>query len=107
MTKMYAVIQTGGKQHRVAEGDTLKVEKLEAETGSTVEFDKVLMVADGDEVKIGTPYLDGGKVTAEVQALGRAKKVHILKFRRRKHYLKRQGHRQWYTQVKITGISAG
>ena len=104
---MYAVIQTGGKQHRVAEGDTLKVEKLAAEEGSAVELDKVLLVADGDEVKVGTPYLDGGKVTATVKAHGRGEKVNIIKFRRRKHHLKRQGHRQWYTELQITGISAG
>ena len=104
---MYAVIQTGGKQYRVVEGDTLKVEKLAADTGATVELDRVLMVADGENVKVGKPYLEGGKVTATVEAHGRAKKVKILKFRRRKQYLKRQGHRQWYTAIKITGINAG
>ena len=104
---MYAVIQTGGKQYRVAEGDTLKVEKLAADTGATVELDRVLMVADGENVKVGKPYLEGGKVTATVEAHGRGKKVKILKFRRRKQYLKRQGHRQWYTAIKITGINAG
>jgi large subunit ribosomal protein L21 len=104
---MYAVIQTGGKQHRVSEGDTLRVEKLAAEQGAAVELDKVLLVADGDDVKVGTPYLDGGKVTATVKAHGRAEKVHILKFKRRKHHLKRQGHRQWYTELQITGINAG
>lgn len=104
---MYAVIQTGGKQYRVSEGATLRVEKIEAETGASVDLDKVLMVGEGDSVKIGAPYVEGGKVTATVQAHGRAKKVHIVKFRRRKHHLKRQGHRQWYTELKITGISAG
>ena len=104
---MYAVIQTGGKQHRVSEGDTLKVEKLAAEQGSAVELDKVLLVADGDDVKVGTPYLEGGKVTATVKAHGRAEKVNIIKFRRRKHHLKRQGYRQWYTELQITGISVG
>ncbi len=104
---MYAVIQTGGKQYRVVEGDTLKVEKLAADTGATVELDRVLMVADGENVKVGKPYLEGGKVTATVEAHGRGKKVKILKFRRRKQYLKRQGHRQWYTAIKITGINAG
>ena len=104
---MYAVIQTGGKQYRVVEGDTLKVEKLAADTGATVELDRVLMVADGENVKVGKPYLEGGKVTATVEAHGRGKKVKILKFRRRKQYLKRQGHRQWYTALKITGINAG
>ncbi|HYN76782.1 MAG TPA: 50S ribosomal protein L21 [Lamprocystis sp. (in: g-proteobacteria)] len=103
---MYAVIQTGGKQYRVAEGDTLKVEKLLVEEGATVELDKVLMVADGDTVRVGQPFIEGGKVTATVKSHGRAKKVHILKFRRRKHHLKRQGHRQWFTELTITGISA-
>lgn len=104
---MYAVIQTGGKQYRVSEGDTLKVEKLDAETGSDVELDKVLMVADGDDVKVGRPFIAGGKVTATVKAHGRAKKVHIIKFRRRKHHLKHQGHRQWFTELQITAINAG
>ena len=104
---MYAVIQSGGKQHRVAEGDTLRVEKLAAEEGATLELDRVLLVADGDDVKIGTPYLEGGKVTATVKAHGRGTKVKIVKFKRRKQYLKRQGHRQWYTELQITGISAG
>jgi large subunit ribosomal protein L21 len=104
---MYAVIQTGGKQYRVSEGDTLKVEKLDAETGTDVELDKVLMVADGDDVKVGRPFIAGGKVTATVKAHGRAKKVHIIKFRRRKHHLKHQGHRQWFTELQITAINAG
>jgi large subunit ribosomal protein L21 len=104
---MYAVIQTGGKQYRVSEGDTVKIEKLTAEAGDSVDFEQVLMVADGDNVKVGTPYLTGGKVSATVESHGRAKKVKIIKFRRRKHHMKRQGHRQWFTAVKITGISAG
>lgn len=104
---MYAVIQTGGKQYRVAEGDTLKVEKIAAETGASVEIDKVLMVADGADVKVGKPYLDGGTVKATVKAHGRGKKVKIIKFRRRKHHMKRQGHRQWFTELTITGIDAG
>jgi large subunit ribosomal protein L21 len=102
---MYAVIQTGGKQYRVTEGATLRVEKLKADEGSSVEIDKVLMVGEGDSVKIGTPYVDGGKVTATVKSHGRGKKVNILKFKRRKHHMKRQGHRQWYTELEITGIS--
>jgi large subunit ribosomal protein L21 len=104
---MYAVIRAGGKQYRVAEGDTLKIEKIAADEGASVELDQVLMVADGDEVKVGTPILEGSKVTATVKAHGRAKKVKIIKFRRRKHHLKRQGHRQWFTELTITGISAG
>lgn len=104
---MYAVIMSGGKQYRVSEGDTLRVEKLDAEAGASLDFDKVLMVADGETVNIGAPYLDGGKVSATVKAHGRADKVHIVKFRRRKHYRKQMGHRQWFTEVKITGINAG
>ncbi|MFV8818473.1 50S ribosomal protein L21 [Haliea sp. E17] len=103
---MYAVIEAGGKQHRVVEGETLKLEKIEAATGESVEFDRVLMIGGGDAVKIGTPVVAGGKVTAEVVAHGRHKKVKIVKFNRRKHYRKETGHRQWYTEVKITGISA-
>ncbi|MCG6860536.1 MAG: 50S ribosomal protein L21 [Chromatiaceae bacterium] len=104
---MYAVIQTGGKQYRVVEGDRLKVEKIAAETGTSVELDKVLMVADGENIKVGEPYLLGGMVTARVKAHGRGKKVKIIKFRRRKHHMKRQGHRQWFTELEITGINAG
>ena len=104
---MYAVIQTGGKQYRVVQGSTLKVEKIEADEGASVELDKVLMVADGDNVKVGAPYVDGGKVTATVKSHGRGKKVSIVKFRRRKHHMKRQGHRQAYTELEVTGISAG
>jgi large subunit ribosomal protein L21 len=104
---MYAVIQTGGKQYRVAEGDTLKVEKIAADAGASVDIDKVLMVADGEDVKVGKPYVEGGTVTATVKAHGRGKKITIVKFRRRKQYLKRQGHRQWFTELEITGIKAG
>lgn len=103
---MYAVIVSGGKQYRVQEGESLKLEKLQAEAGSNVEFDRVLLVGNGDDVKIGEPVVDGAKVTAEVVQHGRAKKVEIIKFKRRKHHMKRQGHRQWFTEVKITGISA-
>lgn len=103
---MYAVIESGGKQHRVAEGETLKLEKLEAATGESVDFDRVLMVGEGQDVKIGAPFVENGKVTAEVVSHGRHKKVSIIKFRRRKHSRRKQGHRQWFTEVKITGISA-
>ena len=103
---MYAVIESGGKQHRVSEGETLKLEKIEAATGESFDFDRVLMVGGGDSVKIGTPVVEGGKVTAEVVAHGRHKKVKIVKFNRRKHSRKETGHRQWFTEVKITGISA-
>lgn len=103
---MYAVVVTGGKQYRVVEGETLKLEKLAAEVGSTVDFDKVLMVANGDDIKMGKPYLEGSKVVASVVAQGRHKKIHVLKFRRRKHHMKQMGHRQDYTEVKIDKIKA-
>lgn len=103
---MYAVIQTGGKQYRVEEGTNLKIEKLELGTGDSIEFDKVLMIHSDDSVQIGTPFLEGGKVTATVLSQGRHKKIRIIKFRRRKHHMKHQGHRQYYTEVQITGISA-
>lgn len=103
---MYAVIVTGGKQYKVAEGEFLKVEKLEIATGESVTFDRVLLVGNGDEVQIGAPVVDGAKVVAEVVAQGRHDKIRIIKFRRRKHHMKRQGHRQWYTEIKITGIQA-
>jgi large subunit ribosomal protein L21 len=103
---MYAVIQTGGKQYRVEEGDRVRVEKLETPTGETVTFDQVLLVADGDDVKIGQPVLDGASVTGEVVEQGRGKKIKIVKFRRRKNSRRQQGHRQWFSEVKITGIKA-
>lgn len=104
---MYAVIKTGGKQYRVAAGDTLKVEKLAADAGASIDLNEVLMIADGDKVNVGAPYIIGAKVTATVESHGRGDKVHILKFRRRKHYRKRMGHRQSYTALKITGITTG
>ncbi len=103
---MYAVVVSGGKQHRVEEGETLKLEKLNAEVGSNIDFDRILLVANGDDVKIGEPVVDGAKVSAEIVSHGRGKKVRIIKFKRRKHHLKQAGHRQWYTEVKITGLSA-
>ena len=103
---MYAVVQTGGKQYRVAEGDTIKVEKLGADEGASVELDKVLMVADGENVTVGAPYVDGGRVIATVKSHGRGKQVKIVKVRRRKPHMKRQGHRQWFTELQVTGISA-
>lgn len=102
---MYAVIETGGKQYRVAVGDKVKVEKLEANPGDTVDLDRVLMVANGDEVRVGAPTLDD-KVSAKVVSHGRGEKVRIFKMRRRKHYRKQQGHRQSYTELEITGIGA-
>jgi len=101
---MYAVIATGGKQYRVAEGEVVRIEKLTAEPGADVEFDKVLLVGQGSDVKVGAPFLDGGRVTGTVQAHGKGDKVRIVKFRRRKHYLRQGTHRQPYTDVKITGI---
>ncbi len=102
---MYAVIFCGGKQHKVSEGDCLSVELLDAEAGSTVELDQVLLLSDGDNIKVGTPYLEGAKVTAEVLGTHGGEKVKIVKFRRRKHHQKVTGHRQWYTDLKITGIA--
>ena len=104
---MYAVIESGGKQHRVEKGEILQLEKLNAATGDKVKFDKVLLVGEGESVKIGKPYVQGGQVTAEVLREGRGDKIKIIKFNRRKNYKRQQGHRQWYTEVKITGIRAG
>ncbi len=101
---MYAIIESGGKQHRVEEGEVLRLEKLEVATGDSVKFDKVLLVSDGKAVKVGAPYVDGASVAAEVVEHGRGDKVKIIKFRRRKHSRTQQGHRQWFTDVKITAI---
>lgn len=104
---MYAVVKTGGKQYKVSEGETFKVEKLDAEAGASIDLDQVLMVADGDVVKIGTPLIEGGRVTATVKSHGRGKKVEIVKFKRRKKYDLHKGHRQDYTELEVTGITAG
>ncbi|GAB6071167.1 50S ribosomal protein L21 [Thiomicrorhabdus hydrogeniphila] len=104
---MYAVIKTGGKQYRVREGQILRIESLNAEAGDAIEFDEVLMVGEGSDVKIGMPVVEGAKVAATVESNGRGKKVTIIKFRRRKNRSKtKQGHRQNYTEVKIGKISA-
>ena len=103
---MYAVIQSGGKQHRVVEGETLKVELLKAETGATITFDDVLMLVNGDSIQIGAPVVAGATVTAEVVSHGRHDKIRIVKMRRRKHYRKTQGHRQSFTEIKIEAIAA-
>ncbi|SEQ15445.1 large subunit ribosomal protein L21 [Solimonas aquatica] len=103
---MYAVIKTGGKQYKVAQGDTLKIETLVAEVGSTVSFDEVLLVANGEQVTVGAPLVSGGSVKAEVLSHGRGEKIRIVKHRRRKHYHKEQGHRQNFTEVKVTEIKA-
>jgi large subunit ribosomal protein L21 len=105
-TIMYAVIATGGKQYRVSEGTVVRIEKLDAAEGADIEFDKVLLVGQGADVAIGAPYVAGARVTATIQAHGKGDKVRIVKFRRRKHYLRQKGHRQQYTEVKVTGISA-
>jgi large subunit ribosomal protein L21 len=102
---MYAVIATGGKQYRVEKDSLLKVEKLDAEAGSTISFDQVLLVADGADIKVGKPLVDGAKVSATVEKHGQGEKKVIVKFRRRKHYKRAGNHRQEYTLVKITGIA--
>lgn len=103
---MYAVIKSGGKQYRVSEGDVLRVEKLDASEGAAYDFNEVLLVADGDKVTVGAPTVDGGKVAAEVVRHGRDRKIDVIKFKRRKNYHRKHGHRQHFTEVKITGISA-
>ncbi len=103
---MYAVIKTGGKQYRVAAGEKIKVEQIPAEVGAEITLDQVLMVGEGESVKIGTPLISGATVTAKVIAQGRHKKVTIFKMRRRKHYQKDQGHRQNFTELEISGIAA-
>jgi large subunit ribosomal protein L21 len=103
---MYAVIKTGGKQYRVQAGEKIKVEQIPAEVGSQIVLDQVLMVGNGDAVTIGTPLVAGAKVQATVVAQDRADKVRIFKMRRRKHYQKRQGHRQNYTELQIGEIKA-
>ena len=101
---MYAIIETGGKQYRVQEGDVLTIEKLGVEAGETVEFDKVLVLA-GEELKVGAPYVEGAKVVGEVVENGKAKKVIIFKYKAKKDYRKKQGHRQPYTMVKIVSLT--
>ncbi len=105
-TNAYAVIKTGGKQYRISAGEKLKIEQITADVGSEVVLDQVFMFADGSNIKVGTPLVEGAKVTATVIAHGRHDKVRIFKMRRRKHYQKHQGHRQNYTEIRIDGISA-
>ena len=102
---MYAVIKAGGKQYRVSPGENLKIEQVEADVGATIVLDQVLMVADGEAVKVGTPTVAGAKVSATVVAHGRGPKVRIFKMRRRKHYQKTQGHRQNYTEIRVDAIN--
>ena len=101
---MFAVIATGGKQYRVQEGSVLRIQKLAADKGAKVEFDQVLLIGKGADVKLGAPFLSGGKVTATVQSHGKGDKVRIVKFLRRKHYKREKTHRQEYTEIKVTGI---
>ena len=101
---MFAVIESGGKQHRVEEGEILRLEKLAAGPGETVTFDRVLLIAPGEDIKVGAPFVDGGEVTAEVVGEGRGEKITVIKFKRRKNYHRKQGHRQSYTEVRVTGI---
>ena len=102
---MFAVFESGGKQHRVQEGDLVKLEKLDVAAGDAVTFDRVLLVGEGDEVAIGAPLVEGGKVTAEVVSQGRHRKIDVIKFKRRKDYHRKLGHRQSYTEIRVTGIS--
>ncbi len=104
---MYAVIKTGGKQYRVSAGDKLNVETLPVEAGGEVRFDQVLMLAEGENIDVGAPYVDGARVTAKVIEHGRGDKIRIVKFKRRKHYRRTMGHRQNYTRVEITGVQRG
>ena len=106
LNTMFAVFESGGKQHRVVEGEVVRLERLDGEPGDEVTFDRVLMVANGDDVSIGEPLVEGGRVTAEVVGQGRHRKVRVIKFKRRKNYLRRKGHRQHFTEVKITAITA-
>ena len=102
---MYAVIETGGKQYKVQEGDVVFVEKLDAEAGSTVTIDKVLVVANGEDVKVGAPYVDGATVTVSVVKNGKEKKIIVYKYKPKKGYHKKQGHRQPYTKIEIQKIN--
>lgn len=102
---MYAVIETGGKQYKVSEGDVIFVEKLGVEEGEAVTFDKVLVVADGEDVKVGAPVVEGAKVEAKVVKNGKAKKIYVFKMKRKKNYRRKKGHRQPFTKVEISKIS--
>ena len=102
---MYAVVVTGGKQYRVMKGETLRVEKLDVEAGQSIDITDVLLLGDGEKITVGSPKIEGAKVTATVKSHGRLDKIRIVKFRRRKHHMKQMGHRQSYTEIEITGIS--
>ena len=104
---MYAVFRTGGKQYRATKGDRVRVERLDAEEGATIEFDQVLLVGEGANVKLGSPLVAGSKVKGKVTSQGRSPKIKVLKFKRRKNYMRTKGHRQHFTEVEITGITGG
>ena len=103
---MYAVIETGGKQYKVSEGDVVFIEKMDAAEGETVTFDKVLVVADGENVNVGAPTVAGATVTAKVEKQGKAKKIYVFKMKRKKNYRRKKGHRQPFTKVEISKINA-
>jgi large subunit ribosomal protein L21 len=102
---MYAVFRSGGKQYRAAQGDVLRLEKIEADEGASLEFDEVLLLGDGNDIKVGSPLVSGGTVTAKVVRQGKSGKVPVVKFKRRQNYLRQGTHRQFFTEVEITGIS--
>jgi len=102
---MYAVFSTGGKQYRAVPGEVIRVELIDAEPGSSIDIDQVMMVGDGDDITIGSPLIKGATVGIKVLGHGRADKIRIVKFRRRKHFRKEMGHRQHYTEIEVTGIS--
>ena len=104
---MYAVFRSGGKQYRAAKGDVLRLEKIEADEGATVEFDEVLLVGEGSDIKVGSPLLSGSAVSGKVVRQGKSKKVPVVKFKRRQNYLRQGSHRQFFTEVEITGITGG
>ncbi|WP_395480160.1 50S ribosomal protein L21 [Candidatus Curculioniphilus buchneri] len=101
---MYAIFKSGGKQYRVKQGQTIRLEKLDIDTGNSIEFKKIMMIARGETIKIGDPFIKNSKITAKIISHGRSNKITILKFHRRKHFRKHRGHRQWFTDVQIVGI---
>ena len=104
---MHAVFQTGGKQYRVEPGSRIQVERIAAKQGEPIEFDRVLLVGSGENASVGTPWVEGGRVTATVVGHGRARKIKVVKFKRRKGYMRTRGHRQSYTELMITDVKTG
>ena len=102
---MFAVFESGGKQHRVTEGEVVRLERLQGKPGEQIVFDRVLMIAEGNDVAVGTPLVEGGQVAGEVVEQGKGRKITVIKFKRRKNYMRKKGHRQLYTDVRITAIS--